>query len=71
LGRDVAHKLLDQAARQSVSQGRHLYEVLQEMPEIAQQIDPKTLQQIEVPEQYLGGAEQFRKRLLASREEKE
>jgi hypothetical protein len=41
------------------------------MSEIAQQIDPKTLQQIEVPEQYLGGAEQFRKRLLASREGKE
>ena len=71
LGRDVAHRLLDHAARQSITQGRHLHEVLQEMSEIAQQIDPKTLQQIEVPEQYLGSAEQFRKRLLASREEKE
>ncbi len=75
LGRDVAHKLLDEAARQSVTQGRHLYEVLGEMPEVSRHIDRETLKKIEAPEEYLGSAEAFRKRLLsdatAAHDEKE
>lgn len=66
LGRDVAHKLLEEATRQSVAQNKHLAEVLAEMPEVASQIDRTTLQQLEVPEQYLGSAERFRKALLSS-----
>jgi 3-carboxy-cis,cis-muconate cycloisomerase len=65
LGRDIAHKLLDEAARQSVAQGRHLYEVLGEMPEVSRHIDRETLKKIEAPEEYLGSAEAFRKRLLS------
>jgi 3-carboxy-cis,cis-muconate cycloisomerase len=75
LGRDAAHKLLDEAARQSVTQGRHLYEVLGEMPEVSRHIDRETLKKIEAPEEYLGSAEAFRKRLLsdaaAAHDEKE
>ena len=65
LGRDVAHKLLDEAARQSVAEGQHLYEVLGEMPEVSRHIDRETLKKIEAPEEYLGSAEAFRKRLLS------
>ena len=66
LGRDMAHKLLDQATRQSVTQGRHLYEVLGEMPEASRYLDHETLKTIEAPEQYLGSADAFRRRLLSS-----
>jgi len=64
LGRDVAHRLLDQATRQSVTQGRHLVEVLSEVPEVTRHLDHATLQKLERPEEYLGSADAFRKRLL-------
>jgi len=66
LGRDVAHKVLEEATRTSVTQGRHLAEVLAEMPEITSHIDRVALRQLEMPEQYLGSAEVFRQALLAS-----
>lgn len=66
LGRDVAHRVLEEAARKSVSQGRHLAEILTEMPEVTSHIDRAALRQLEVPEQYLGSAESFRQALLAS-----
>jgi len=69
LGRDVAHKLLEEATRQSVAQGRHLAEVLGEMPNVSRLLDRATLQELETPESYLGSAEAFRKRLLAFGEE--
>ncbi|MGA8152070.1 MAG: 3-carboxy-cis,cis-muconate cycloisomerase [Terriglobales bacterium] len=66
LGRDVAHKVLEEATKNSVAQGRHLAEVLAEMPEITAHIDRDALQQLEMPEQYLGSAELFRRALLTS-----
>jgi 3-carboxy-cis,cis-muconate cycloisomerase len=66
LGRDVAHKLLDEATRRSVPQGRRLYEVLGEMPEVSRHLDQETLKKLEAPEEYLGSAEAFRKRLLSA-----
>ncbi len=65
LGRDVAHKLLDEATRRSVIQGRRLYEVLGEMPEVSRHLDHETLKTLEAPEEYLGSADAFRKRLLS------
>jgi len=65
LGRDAAHKLLEEATRQSVSQGRHLAEVLAGMPEVKNKIDSETLNRLEVPEEYLGVADRFRNRLLS------
>jgi 3-carboxy-cis,cis-muconate cycloisomerase len=70
LGRDVAHRLLGEATRKSVAQGMHLSAVLSEMPEVTSQIEPSTLRQLELPEQYLGSAEAFRKALLISSGEK-
>jgi 3-carboxy-cis,cis-muconate cycloisomerase len=64
LGRDVAHKLLEEAVRQSVAQGKHLAQVLAGMPEVTRHIGVAALGDLESPEKYLGVAEQFRKRLL-------
>lgn len=66
LGRDVAHKLLEEATRKSVIEGRHLAKVLAEMPEVTSRIDRSILAQIGAPEQYLGSAEEFRKALTDS-----
>jgi 3-carboxy-cis,cis-muconate cycloisomerase len=66
LGRDVAHQLLEEATRTSVAQNKHLAEVLAEIPEVSSRLSPSVLQQIEIPEQYLGSAEAFRKALLES-----
>jgi len=65
LGRDTAHKVLEEATRKSASGSRHLAEVLAEMPEVNRHIDAATLRQLELPDQYLGSAEQFRKSLLS------
>jgi adenylosuccinate lyase len=68
LGRDVAHRILEEATRQSIAQQKHLAEVLAEvlaeMPEVAH-LDPAAIRGLEDPEQYLGVAETLRKQLLA------
>ncbi|HLJ25870.1 MAG TPA: 3-carboxy-cis,cis-muconate cycloisomerase [Candidatus Angelobacter sp.] len=66
LGRDVAHRLLEEATQKSRQYGIKLSQVLAEMPEVNKHIDPATLRELETPEHYLGVAEEFRKRLLAS-----
>lgn len=63
LGRDAAHQLLEQATRQSIAQKRRLVEVLEEIPEIARAIPLEVLRKLDTPEEYLGAAEDFRKRL--------
>jgi len=65
LGRDVAHKILEVAAKKSVDEGRHLSTVLAENPEVTVHLGPAELKQLETPEQYLGSAEAFRKALLS------
>ncbi|HYA22835.1 MAG TPA: 3-carboxy-cis,cis-muconate cycloisomerase [Terriglobales bacterium] len=64
LGRDVAHKLLEDATCQSIAQNKRLSAVLQELPEVASHIDRSALAQLEIPEQYLGSAEAFRQALV-------
>jgi 3-carboxy-cis,cis-muconate cycloisomerase len=64
IGRDVAHKILETAARKSVEQGKNLAAVLADTPEVTAHLDPVELKQLEVPEQYLGSAESFRKALV-------
>ncbi len=66
LGRDVAHQLLEKATRKAVEDGKHLAEVLADMPEVASQIDRSVLRDLEVPAHYLGSAETFRQQLLAA-----
>ncbi len=63
VGRDAAHKVLDQASRQAIQQKRPLAEVLAEMPDVAKHLDRTALEQLNHPESYLGSAEIFRQRL--------
>jgi 3-carboxy-cis,cis-muconate cycloisomerase len=66
IGRDHAHKLMEQASSRSAASGRRLSEVLAEMPEVTQHLAAADLRDLETPEYYLGAAEDFRKALLAS-----
>jgi 3-carboxy-cis,cis-muconate cycloisomerase len=66
VGRDTAHRVLEKATRKSVEEGRGLAEVLSEMPEVTRHLDAAALGSLEVPEQYLGVADEFQERLLSS-----
>jgi 3-carboxy-cis,cis-muconate cycloisomerase len=66
LGRDKAHKLLEQASHKSTATKRRLSQVLAEMPEITQHLTAAELRELENPKRYLGVAEDFRKALLVS-----
>jgi 3-carboxy-cis,cis-muconate cycloisomerase len=68
VGRDVAHKIVEEASRRSIAEGRRLAEVLADMPEVTRHLDAATIQRLEVPEEYLGCAEAFRRRLLDAAE---
>ena len=70
LGRDIAHKILQEAVKKSSKQKRRLSETLAEIPEVANHLDRATLRRLESPEEYLGSAEAFRKSLLSSKTKK-
>ncbi len=63
LGRDTAHTLLEQATRQSIAEKRRLIEILEHIPEITRVIPLDVLRGLDTPEDYLGAAGEFRKRL--------
>jgi 3-carboxy-cis,cis-muconate cycloisomerase len=65
VGRDVAHKIVEAAARKSAVEGRNLAAVLAEIPDVTSHLSSSDLKELETPEQYLGSAEAFRKALLA------
>jgi 3-carboxy-cis,cis-muconate cycloisomerase len=65
LGRDVAHRILEAAAKKSAEDGRKLSAVLAEIPEVTVHLGPAELGQLETPQQYLGSAEAFRKALVS------
>jgi 3-carboxy-cis,cis-muconate cycloisomerase len=64
LGRDVAHKLIEESTRTSTTEGRLLMDVLAEVPEVTRIIPPATLRQLDSPEDYLGMAATFQQRLV-------
>lgn len=65
LGRDAAHTLLEAATKKSAAEGRHLRVILAEMPEVTAHLDPAELERLEIPEQYLGSADAFRRALIS------
>jgi 3-carboxy-cis,cis-muconate cycloisomerase len=69
LGRDKAHRLLEEATRKSAAEGRHLRDVLKDMQSVTGELAAQ-LKDLEDPNLYLGSAEQFRNRLLASAKQK-
>ena len=66
LGRDAAHKLLEDTIQKSIAQNKDLSALLAESPEVGSRLDRSALEQLEIPEQYLGSAEEFRQALLNS-----
>ena len=66
LGRDAAHKILEEAASRSRKENRNLGEVLATMPEVQDRLHPRVLADLEHPEHYLGVADGFLKRQLDS-----
>jgi 3-carboxy-cis,cis-muconate cycloisomerase len=64
LGRDIAHKLLEESTRKSVEERRRLVDVLAETPEVTRVIPAATLSKLDTPEDYLGMAATFQKRLM-------
>jgi 3-carboxy-cis,cis-muconate cycloisomerase len=65
LGRDVAHKTLEEATRRSNAEGRRLSEVLAEVPEVTRALDRETLLDLDSPEGYLGSSAALRANLLS------
>jgi 3-carboxy-cis,cis-muconate cycloisomerase len=65
LGRDVAHKILEEATRACSANRQRLAEVLAGMPEVTKHIAPAVLRDLEAPEQYLGMAREFQRRALS------
>ncbi|MGA8442765.1 MAG: 3-carboxy-cis,cis-muconate cycloisomerase [Candidatus Sulfotelmatobacter sp.] len=66
LGRGAAHKLLENALQKAVARNQDLSTVLAELPEVSSRLNRSLLEQLEIPEQYLGSAEAFREALLNS-----
>jgi 3-carboxy-cis,cis-muconate cycloisomerase len=66
-GRDVAHRVVEDAVRESGKRKRHLAEILAEMPEVTSHLSAAQLRSLESPEQYLGSSETFRKNLLSAK----
>jgi 3-carboxy-cis,cis-muconate cycloisomerase len=66
LGRDTAHKLVEEATRQAVAQKQPLAKVLGEMTEVTRHIDQATLNKLDVAEDYLGSSDSFRIQQLQS-----
>jgi 3-carboxy-cis,cis-muconate cycloisomerase len=66
LGRDVAHRVLEQATRRSNAEGRRLSEVLADLPEVTRALDSVTLANLDQPEGYLGVADALQANLLSA-----
>ena len=66
LGRDVAHKLLEDAVQQSVRSGQKLTDVLASIPQVTSVLSASEIRTLDDPKTYLGAAEVFRKQLLSA-----
>ena len=66
LGRDEAHGLLRSVVQRTRASGEPLGRALRATPEIARVLTEDDLRMIDEADSYLGMAETFRRRLLAS-----
>jgi 3-carboxy-cis,cis-muconate cycloisomerase len=64
LGREAAERLLAEAAREAQETARPFREILGARAEIASILSAQQLDKVDLPEDYLGAAEEFRKKLL-------
>ena len=65
LGRDAAHKLLEDAVKQSIQEKKRLTEIIATIPQVTSILSASQIQSLDDPKDYLGVAEVFRKQLLA------
>ena len=66
IGRDRAHSILEEASHTAIVTNCSLGEVLADIPEIVQHLRSAEIRDLEIPERYLGAAEEFRRALLTS-----
>jgi 3-carboxy-cis,cis-muconate cycloisomerase len=66
IGREAAHELIERATDSKQMRGRTLSEVLAEMPDIRQHLAKDALAHLEYPQDYLGSANAFIRRLSGS-----
>jgi 3-carboxy-cis,cis-muconate cycloisomerase len=64
IGRDRAHELLQEASQRALREGKHLREVLLEMPEVCGHFSEGELDRLLEPRNYLGSAPRFIARVL-------
>jgi len=66
IGRLDAHHLVESACQRALAEGAHLRDVLAREPAVMAQLTPETLDCLFAPESYLGMAERFVQRVLAT-----
>jgi 3-carboxy-cis,cis-muconate cycloisomerase len=66
IGREAAHKILEQATDSKLLRDRRLTKVLSEMPGVLEHFDHKALSRLEDPQDYLGMAAEFTNRISRS-----
>jgi 3-carboxy-cis,cis-muconate cycloisomerase len=65
MGREAAHKVMEEATRKCETEGKNLADVLSEMPDVSRHLSAEAIQQIDTAEQYLGAAAEFQNNLLS------
>jgi 3-carboxy-cis,cis-muconate cycloisomerase len=66
IGRDVAHKLMDEASHRAIAEHRHLRSVLVEDPAVTKYVPAPEIDSLFDPLSYVGVAQQFIDRVLAA-----
>jgi 3-carboxy-cis,cis-muconate cycloisomerase len=66
IGKPAAHKLVEEAARNAIASKKHLREVLAKNPEFSARVTPGELDSIFDPSKYLGAANEYIDRTIAS-----
>jgi 3-carboxy-cis,cis-muconate cycloisomerase len=64
IGRDRVHELMQLAVQRAVTEGRHLREILLEMPEVRAHLGEEEIGRLLRPHTYLGSARKFLERVL-------
>ena len=64
IGREQAHNLMESAAKRAVAEGRHLREILAEIPEVRAQFGEKEIAALLTPQNYLGSTRRFLENIL-------
>jgi 3-carboxy-cis,cis-muconate cycloisomerase len=71
IGKSAAHTLVESASKQARESGKHLREVLVQTRAVTEHLTSADLDQLFAPENYLGAAEEFTDRVIASSRLKE